>query len=284
MTVTYDFEAELASASGEYELEAPLATVLGEAEDAAKFATAYWSPIEEDNEDGEEPRPGLALVGPLLPRRFIGEIRELIPLVSEADAAALLAVGSRKDVETFQEGLLVARELRLVLELVINNDGVDDEKDDQLAALRKQHHDAPATADALALKIDHYAAMARKHRKLLAKVGGFDLGHIDDAPGISKRLRAIPNSATAALNPERSGAFTRRNKLLNLLSRRVTAIRAGARYAFRDDAGLARLAASTHERLERRARKNAQAAKEIEEAVAKELAAKEARAKEKKPE
>ena len=203
MSKVHDFEKELAQASGEYTLEAPLHTILGEAEDVAAFASAYWAPVAADNDDGEPARPGLSGAGPKLPRKIIGEIRAIVELVSEANTEALLAV-NHKDEDPYARGEAIYGELSLALAFAFD-DGVDDEKDAQLAALKAEHQDAPASADALALRLEQVAALAKKHEADLAAIPAFEVARIGEATATAKALRATPGSA-GAINPERAAA------------------------------------------------------------------------------
>jgi hypothetical protein len=258
MTETYDFEAELAAASGDYDLEAQLHTILGEAEDTASFTEKHWLPVEEGNKKGLPPRPGMSQSGPTLRRKMIGETRELIERVRDADTRATIAVNNKKDGETVARGVKASTILRLALQLAFD-DNVEDEKDDQLAALKKRHYNTPATADALALMLEQFGTLARKYEADLAKIEAFDVATIDEAFELGKALRAIPNTAMGKLNPERTAALQTRNKLLHLLSRRVKKMRGAARFVFLDHPDLLRAVASEHDRRERQAKKRAAA-------------------------
>lgn len=265
MTETYDFEPELALASGEYDLEAQLHTILGEAEDAASFTEKHWLPIEEGNKKGLMPRPGMSQSGPTLRRKMIGETRELIERIRDADTRATIAVNTKKDAETVARGVKVSTLLRLALQLAFDDD-VEDEKDDQLAALKKRHYNTPATADALALLLEQFGTLARKYQADLAKIEAFDVATIDEAFELGKALRAIPNTAMGKLNPERATALHTRNKLLHLLRRRVKKMRGAARFVFIDYPDLLRAVASENDRRERQAQKRAAASEGEDEA------------------
>jgi hypothetical protein len=74
-------------------------------------------------------------------------------------------------------GRFLLSELTAVLAFYFD-DGVEDEKDAQLARVDAEHEDDPQTADALAAALDNYATLAVAHRKELDGLGGFEASYI----------------------------------------------------------------------------------------------------------
>lgn len=266
MSKTFDFEEELGTASAEHVLVAPFYITLGEAEDVASFTAKYWNTIEEDNDEGEEPRLGLDSIGPKLKKSVIGEIRQLSAHARAAHTEAVLTTTNKKDGDTLEKSLFVASELRGGMKFVFD-DGIEDEKDEQLAALELEHEDTPETFDGLALMLEQFGTLAKKYVKDLDGVGGFKAKSIDDAFELAQKLRAMP-PVVRGLSPAKKSAYDKRNRYLNLLEKRLKLVRSSARFVFRQQPEIARLATSTYGRQMRADARRAE--KKRKEAEAKE--------------
>jgi hypothetical protein len=241
----------------------PLHVLFGEAVDVARFVERYWKP--ELGENKEVVRRGLSsAAGPksrLYPK--IGEdILSLQRAAQDAQTRYLLTVNPTAPADPMERGSHILDELTATLEWLFD-DGVEDENDAKLAALESAHGDDPATADALASALDDYAALAEPHRKAMDGLGGFDAKHIDEARKVAKALREKPASpANASADAKQAAAL--RNKVVTLLADRMSAVRAAARFVFRDRPDIVREATSAYERRRRAAARRAKAKKEAE--------------------
>ncbi|XXY52787.1 hypothetical protein WME91_16800 [Sorangium sp. So ce269] len=246
----------------------PLHVLFGEAVDVARFFDRYWKP--EADERGSIVRPGLesavgkAAKGKKNPAGVVGRIHaktgdEILSLqraTQEAHTRYLLTINPKGE-DPAARGRFLLNELTAVLEWYFD-DGVEDEKDAQLARVDAAHADDPQTADALASALDDYAHLAEPHRDELQGLGGFESGHIDEAHAIAAALRDRPASALALAGPARS-AIDLRNRLAGMLLDRMSAVRAAARFVFRNHPEIAREATSAYERRKRAAARRAKA-------------------------
>ncbi|XYH95850.1 hypothetical protein ACMHYB_50000 [Sorangium sp. So ce1128] len=78
------------------------------------------------------------------------------------------------------------------------DDGVEDENDARLAKLGQADADDPATADALALALDDYAALGAPHREAMDGLGGLEAAMLDEARELAAALRAHPTQRRRA--------------------------------------------------------------------------------------
>ncbi len=174
------------------------------------------------------------------------EIRSLVEAIQQAHASYLLWTEPSPKGARAERGRFVLRELASVLEWHFD-DGSDDEA--PWVAGRTGEGDEPESLAALAADLEDHARLAEPHRRALDGVGGFDARMIDEALEIAASLRARARAET--LRPEALAAAALRDRLVALLVRRVSLVRAAARFVFRDDPGVARLASSVAPRRER---------------------------------
>ena len=128
------------------------------------------------------------------------------------------------------------------------DDGIEDEKDGKLAAIRAAHADTGTSANALAAELADYVKLASEHRAALDGLGGFDAALIGEAKELVAQLREHAPIESA----EADEALDERNRLITLLQRRVGLVRAAARFVFRRDPAIIREVTSAYERRRRR--------------------------------
>lgn len=136
------------------------------------------------------------------------------------------------------------------------DDGVEDDKDAQLAAVRTAHAGTPDSIDALAAELSDYAGLAAKYKAELAGVADFDADFIAEAQEVAKSLRARPGARDKA-SVETEAARVQRNRLLAVLLRRVNLVRAAARFIYRYEPTVIRKVTSAYERRRRTANRRA---------------------------
>jgi len=152
----------------------PVRIMLGEAVDLSRFSQAYWEPV--SDAAGKLLRPGLALAGAKLLPAIGVEMLELQDALQTAQTDYLLTVApSQPDVRARADDVL--GEITAALEWWLD-DGVDDERDRQLSALKAEYADRSASTDSIAAELSDYAALARQESTGLEGLGGFDVGMI----------------------------------------------------------------------------------------------------------
>ncbi|MCB9654426.1 MAG: hypothetical protein H6729_09900 [Deltaproteobacteria bacterium] len=252
-----DFEKELTDVKEPSNtFPGPIHVLFGEAVDVARFFAAHWRTVEDD--EGEVVRFGLDTMRSRLPARTGAEILSLVELAQDAQTRYRLAVRGPTDVDTVGRASFLVSELDAALAYLFD-DGIEDEKDVQLARLRDAHAATGDSVDAIAQELREYATLADRNRQALDGFGGFDAALIDEAAALVRPLLDRP--ANAAMQTEEARkAIALRNGLLELLQRRVGLVRAAARYVYRHEPATVRKATSAFERRRRRAaRANAQA-------------------------
>ncbi|MFT3764171.1 MAG: hypothetical protein QM820_01420 [Minicystis sp.] len=241
----------------------PLHVIFGEAVDVARFTDAYWEP-EVDAKKNVVRRGLVSAVGPK--SRLYPEIgRDILSLqraAQEAHTRYLLTVSPGTAADPVERGTFLLDEITATLEWLFD-DGVEDENDKQLASLQAAHADDPGSADALALALDDYAALAEPHRAAMDGLGEFDAKHIDEAREVAKALREKPATAAAA-TPEAKSALALRNKVVTLLWERMSTVRSATKFVFRGQPEIVRRVTSTYERRRRAAARRAKAKKDAE--------------------
>jgi hypothetical protein len=231
----------------------PMRVMLGEAVDLARFAQAYWEPVRDTA--GKVLRPGLALAGAKLQPSIAAEILELQDGLQTAQTDYLLTVApSQPDVRARADYVL--SELTAALEWLLD-DGIEDDRDKQLAALKAEHAGNSTSSDSLAAELSDYAALARQESAGLEGLGGLELSLIDEAEQLVKQLRARPSTPVSAENTRRS--LDVRNRIATLLVERMGTVRAASRFVFRNHPAIAREAASSYVRRKRAATRRAAA-------------------------
>ncbi|MCB9654465.1 MAG: hypothetical protein H6729_10100 [Deltaproteobacteria bacterium] len=244
-----DFEAELRALDAPMlPFPAPIHVLFGEAVDVAQFFASHWKT--EADDDGEVVRAGLDTLRPRLTARMGREILSLVDLAQEAQTRYRLAVRGPADADVVRQASFLISELDAALGFLFD-DGIEDEKDAQLAALRDIHSDKGTSIDALADQLRDYAALAERNRAALDGFGGFDAALIDEAAALVGPLLDRP-AVVAQQTDEARKAIDLRNRLLTLMLRRVGLIRAGARYVYRHEPTVIRKATSAYERRRRR--------------------------------
>lgn len=227
----------------------PVRVLIGEAVDLAKFTQAYWEPVKDAG--GKILRPGLALAGAKLPASIGSEILELQEALQTANTNYLLTVApTQPDVRARAQ--FVLSEISAALDWWLD-DGVEDERDQQLAALKAEYADGSTAADSLAAELSDFAALARQEAAGLDGLGGFEMSLVDEAESLARQLRERPTTPTSPENTRR--ALDTRNRIATLLVDRMSQARAAARFVFRNHPEIAREASSAFERRRRHARK-----------------------------
>jgi len=236
----------------------PIHVFLGEAVDAARFVKEHWKP--QLDEKKRVVRRGLdsAAGGKSRLHPKIGQdILSLQHAAQEANTAYLLAVDPAAHADPMARGRFLLDEITATLEWLFD-DGVEDEKDAQLDNLGAAHADDPESADALAGALDDYAGLAEPHRAEMDGLGDFEAAYVDEARTVAEALRNKP-AVPAPMSPKARAALALRNKVIALLAERVAIVRAAARFVFRGQPSIARLATSAYERRRRAASRRARA-------------------------
>jgi hypothetical protein len=220
---------------------APIHVLLSEAVELVRFCRDYWNPVPK----GEMARPGLSeRVGPPnsdLPPAVADDLLSLVEALHTAQVEFLLTI------PPLHAGLR-ARAERVLGELVaaiehLLDDGMRDDKDQQLALLRIKHAQFTNSAEALGVQLSDYAALATRMRSRLSTLGGFDMGAIDAAHHLARELRLINDQAIAAEPAAR--ALDLRNRIATLLVERMEIVRMTANTVFCNHPAIARLTTSS---------------------------------------
>lgn len=226
----------------------PIWVQAGEAVDLAKFVVKFWV-SEKDPKTGAVLRPGLELLGDRLPATIGADLVSQQQALQEAQTKYLLATG-RGASNPEPRARWVLNELVSVLEYHFD-DGVEDDDDARLAAIGASHAGHPDTADALAMELEDYAALAKPRAKEIKGLGGFDTNLIEEAGVLASALRDKPATAGASADPKVRDALLQRNQVGALLGHSMRQVRSAARFVFRDHPEIARQAASVYERRKR---------------------------------
>jgi hypothetical protein len=236
----FDWSVQLSTlTSDEFRLNVPLYALLGEAADLAKYFRTHHKA------DKKAGLPGLTDAG--LEASLADEIDSLIAETSAASSAYHLTVDPKADTSKLERAHVLIGEIGAVMEYFLD-DGVEDEDDARLSNVVAAHKDAPDTADALALALEEYSALAAMHETEIEGLGGFDAKMIAEAKKLATELRAAPS---ASPSPASAAALAKRNRLLQRLDARVRKVRSAARFVFRAQPEVARAATSAYERKRR---------------------------------
>ena len=237
----------------------PLHVLFGEAVDVARFFAKYWEPV---MDGAKVVRRGLSSAAGPKSRIQAATGDEILSLqrgAQDAQTRYRLTVHPASQGDPRERGQFLLDELTATLEWHFD-DGVEDDNDRKLASLDAAHADDPDTLDALASALDDYAALAEPHRAALDGLGGFEASYVDEAREVAKALREQP-STPAPMSDEAKAAVAMRNKMMTLLWARMSAVRAAARFVFRDRPEIVREATSAYERRRRAASRRAKAKK-----------------------
>ncbi len=231
--------------------------LLHEAPLVANFVERYWHPTV-DRFTKAVALPGLESASKRLPPSAPTEIRELVVLVREAHDAWIRDAAPSAD-DPMTRGWFVLGEIQSALTFHFD-DGVEDERDAQLARVREAHASDGQSAEDLASALDDYAAVARPYAAELHGVGGFDEALIAEATSLAAALRERPEQRAEAARSSRA-SIDLRNRYAALLASRVADVRAAARFVFRHHPKVALEAGSASERARRAASRRKKAAK-----------------------
>jgi hypothetical protein len=232
----------------------PWFVLMQEAADASAFVDARWK----NTGDGKK-KPivlGLESVAKQLPATVAAEIRELQGVAQAAHEEYLLRTrpAGKEDVRSRADHVL--GEITAALEFLFD-DGVEDERDGQLATVQGAHDDAGSSNAAVASALEDYGALAAAHRDELDGLGGFDPALIDEVGALATALRAPPSAGAVERSPEAIEAIERRNRHANLLHDRIKQVRRAAQFVFRQRPTVVREVTSTYLRRKQAAARRA---------------------------
>lgn len=250
---------EAAAAPKEPRWRVPWWVLLQEAATAAAFVDARWASTKAEG----AALPGIEAVAAQLPRSVADEIRALAARAQAAHHAYLLHARPPKGEDARPRAEEVLGEITAALEFLFD-DGVDDARDAQLAAVADSLGDAGESNAALAAALEGYGALGREHRTALAALGTFNAAMIDEVPALAAALRAPTSGGATDRSPEAVAALTERNRYANLLCARVGRVRAAAMFVFRKHPEVAREATSAYQRRQRASARRAKQARDEE--------------------
>lgn len=242
-----DFEAELAQETGEeVKLGVPMHVAIAEAVDVAAFFAEHWR---SNVDDGTLVRPGLDRAGKKLRPSLGQEILALAEHTQRAQTNLILTAFAAADSDSVGRARFLVSELEASLAWHFD-DGVEDDKDAQLAAVRSANGSTPDSIDALAAELSDYVGLATKYKAELTAVPDFDADYISEGQAVAKKLRARPDARDKGA-VQIAAARTQRNRVLAILVRRVNLVRAAARFIYRNDPAVLRKVTSAYERRRR---------------------------------
>ncbi len=233
----------------------PIHVFLAEATDVATFHQMFW----ESSTRNRVSLPGLksamikgvpSLLGPSTGEEILSLQRAAHELRTRHQVAAGLSVPGPAE-----RGRRILAEIQAVLAYRFD-DGVLEPADAHLAKIDADHANDPDSHDALALALEDYARFGKLHRETLDGLGEFSAALLDEALVVADEVRRLP-SAPALATPDAKAALALRNRFFTLLAQRVSAVRAAARFVFRDHPDIARLATSAYGRRRKAAERSA---------------------------
>lgn len=237
----------------------PLHVLLDEAVSVAQFFEKYFATVR--NEAGAVTRVGLDSVarpGRDLTAATGAEVLSLREAIHGAQAKYVAAAAPREKAPLARARFVLA-EIRAALGFLFD-DGVRDARDIELARIDKNKITRGQSAEALHMRLLHYASLAAEHRAALDGLGGFDAALIDEAFSVADAL-VTPAGPVLPLSELPSGLLDLRQRLARLLADRMTTIRSAARFVFRRFPAIVREATSAYERRRAVAGRVARAAK-----------------------
>ena len=220
-----------------YSWKGRLSSVLADGDEARRLVELRWLP--ERDGKGRALVPGFSQA--LVPATLADEIGTLLEAIRRAQMDARYE--PPKKVSPIARARKVCTELRMAIEQLVRCGAIP------RAAVPPIGIGA-RTADALALTLDTYFDLARRHRASLAQLGSFDGTFIDEAATLAEQLRELPPRGRH-LPPKVRAAVALRNRLVWLLEARVRLVHATARYIFRDHPALLSQARGADERSRR---------------------------------
>lgn len=215
-------EAECSKQAGD-DPDLPIPIGIYASETIALAARIEWHQV---------PRDGVqASLAPHAAR--IGEdvAAELVYLADQIRVAdSMIAQGRISEPEKLiLRGRPILVRLRSALEVVVD-DGVRDEKDTVVEALRKKHGSVPSRKAELSTALAAYADCCNLFRAELSNLAGFDLALIEEAAQIADALSA----SGIGTKVDTKSAMARRNRLVSVTRSRIAKVRRIARYTFSD--------------------------------------------------
>ena len=243
------FEDEINAQPIDFKPNVPLGVFLGEAVDAAGKARQYWLPKGE----GALAVPGLTQAGARMYEGLCDDVVELVNLGQQAHVEYLLLVNPSASKELLQRVQDLTNKIESVIEYVFD-DGVEDEKDAQLAAVKANDSE---TIDGMALDLEEVVGLARMHIDLMKTVPLFDEAWLEQGDAAAKALRALPPARYST--PEAKAKIGRRNQIFSVIATKIREIRAAARLVFLARPDLYRQFTSAYERRRRAALARAKA-------------------------
>jgi hypothetical protein len=176
------------------------------------------------------------------------KIRELETLLSQGKAASAEKLMAR--------GTILMRRMRRALDVIVD-DGVTDEKDVAVEALRREHEMPPTSQLALIDALKAYCGTCRTLAPELGELEGFDMAILDEATKIADALL----SHTVGVQPQGLAKLRKdRNSMLSLMRDRVAKLRKVMAFVFDEHPEVVRATASEYGRNKRRASARAKAA------------------------
>jgi len=222
-------------------LHQPYDIALREAAQVGQLLLEYWDPA-----DG---RPGLSAVAKRCPRSFGEEMPSLVSAVQHAQTALLLIVDPVM-VDRGDRARKVVDELESAIEFLLE-DEIEEEADKQLEKIKEFHSQDGERSSTLSQALLDYAGLATELKdRLIDEDETFDPALIDEAKLLGQALSA---GSVPPPGVDHEEAQKLRNRLLVLLVRRVSRIRAAARRVFREHPDITRKFASAYERRKRAA-------------------------------
>ena len=175
------------------------------------------------------------------------KIRELETLLSQGKAASAEKLMAR--------GTALMRRMRRALDVIVD-DGVTDEKDVAVEALRREHELPPTSQLALIDALKAYCGTCRTLAPELGELEGFDMAIVDEATKIAGALL----SHTVGVQPQGLNKLRKeRNSMLALMRDRVAKLRKVMAFVFDEHPEVVRATASEYGRNRRRASAKAKA-------------------------
>lgn len=226
----------------------PVFVHIGEAMSLAAFVDRNWLP---STDGAGRPIPGLNSAKKKLSREVSAEIVQLAGVARAANDRVLMASTRNLSPEKYKRADELEAEIEAVLAFHFD-DGVDDDYDAQLEALRKSPAMASESVAAKAMSLEQLYALAKPIEAELDGLGDFDISLLEEARTLAVELRAI-DLPSGPQSEEAKAALQERNAALGALAVRVAAVRQAAAYIYRKHPAIARKATSAYER-NRRAR------------------------------
>jgi hypothetical protein len=230
----------------------PLAVFLGESLDCAKFLRAFWEPTGGPGAVGVPGMKSAAKEGAGDAAFGLHLADEIVALHERAQAAQTQYLLATK--LTKAAGSKLDRANALIDQWTASlewafDDGVEDDKDAQLAAVKAAHAGKGDSIDETVSALRDYGALAQKYSGELNGLLDFDPATIDEGLKLAAELSEI--NAKLESNPEAERAIALRNNVLSLLHARVARVRKAALLVFRRHTEIARKVTSAYQRRAR---------------------------------